>query len=44
MKKYKYYTKVGKELGISDNAVKKKKRFRNQGYPDNIKELLKVLL
>ena len=24
MKKYKDYTKVGKELGISDNAVKKK--------------------
>ena len=38
MKKHKNYTKVGRELGISDNAVKK--RFIRLGYPGNIKELL----
>ena len=42
MKEYRNFTKVGKELGISDNAVKK--RFKKHGYPDNIKELLKALL
>ena len=42
MKKYQNYTQVGKELGISDNAVKK--RFKKHGYPDKIKELLKALL
>ena len=38
MKEHKNYTKVGKILGISDNAVKK--RFINLGYPDNIKDLI----
>lgn len=42
MKKYQNYTQVGKELGIKGSAVQK--RFKNHGYPDNIKELLKVLL
>lgn len=38
MKQYQNYTKVGAELGISDNAVKK--RFVRLGYPDNIRELI----
>lgn len=41
MKKYKNYTKVGKELGISDNAVKK--RFKKHGYPNKLKDLLEFL-
>lgn len=41
MKKYKNYTKVAKELGISDNAVKK--RFKRHGYPNKLKDLLKIL-
>ena len=41
MKKYGNYTKVGLELGISDNAVRK--RFKLLGYPTNIKELIKKL-
>lgn len=41
MKKYKNYTKVGKELGISDNAVKK--RFKKHGYPTKLKDLLEFL-
>lgn len=42
MKKYKNYTQVGKELGISDNAVKK--RFIKLGYANNIKDLIKELI
>lgn len=41
MKKYGNYTKVGLELGISDNAVRK--RFKLLGYPTNIKELIEKL-
>lgn len=41
MKKYGNYTKVGLELGISDNAVRK--RFKVLGYPTNIKELIEKL-
>lgn len=42
MKKYQNYTQVGKELGISDNAVKK--RFIKLGYANNIKDLIKELI
>ena len=41
MKMHHNYSKVGEILGISDNAVKK--RFIRLGYPDNIKDLIKVL-
>ncbi len=41
MLKYKNYTKVGKVLGISDNAVRK--RVKKLGYPPNIQELLCIL-
>lgn len=41
MKTHRSYSKVGKILGICDNAVKK--RFKRLGYPDNINDLLIVL-
>ena len=41
MKEHKNYTKVGKILGLSDNAISK--RFRIKGYPHKIKELIEVL-
>ena len=41
MKTHQNYSKVGRILGISDNAVKK--RFISLGYPGNIKDLLNIL-
>ena len=41
MKEYKNFTKVGKKLGINGSAVQK--RFKNQGYPSKLKDLLLYL-
>lgn len=41
MKEHKNYSKVGKILGLSDNAISK--RFKMRGYPHKIKELIEVL-
>lgn len=41
MRELKNYSKVGKEMGVSDNAIKK--RFINLGYPSNIKDLLEKI-
>ena len=41
MKKHKSYSKVGKLIGVSDNAIKK--RFIKCGYPNNIKTLLNYI-
>jgi hypothetical protein len=41
MKCHRNYTKVGKILGISDNAVRK--RLKNNGYPAVLEEFLKYI-
>ena len=41
MKEYKNFTKVGEKLGINGSAVQK--RFKNQGYPSKLKDLLQYL-
>lgn len=42
MREFKTYSTVGKIMGVSDNAIKK--RFIKLGYPSNKKDLLKKLL
>lgn len=41
LKELKSFTKVGKAMGVSDNAIKK--RFIKHGYPSSAKEILKML-
>ena len=41
IKELKSFTSVGREMGVSDTAIKK--RFIKRGYPSDIKNLLKAL-
>lgn len=41
LKELKFFTKVGKIMGVSDNAIKK--RFIKHGYPSSAKEILKMI-
>lgn len=41
LKELKSFTKVGKAMGVSDNAIKK--RFIKHGYPSSAKEILKKI-